>query len=221
MTDPTDEFDFDHWLRTATARRLVVEMYADQAAADELADLSEQYEQAAKAKRPEKVNEVSVLKDLERRWDAAHARWEASKATATLVRLSDPIRTQVEAETPMPKRPAKPTEDSTDDERAEWEAAEATWKAEAPKVVKRRETLALSYGVESLTLGGQTHERKLAIDGTVATPAITADQLEAVFTAPYGPQWRNDLIETFNEVSRLATEPARPTSPRSSSSGRA
>lgn len=204
MSDLMNEF-----LATGTIRRKTVHLYADQEAADELAAL---------AKQANEAQDDDVVAALAEAWDSAKARWEASRADVTVVRLTDAIREQLDVEVPFPTAPREAGKGATEKRIKEAKEAAEQWAAEVLEVGNERSRLSLLYGIERFEFRGKVLERALDKNGKVAEPAVSQDDLDAMFAAPYGPQWKNILTAAFNEVSTLGAEPDAPFSPANSGS---
>ena len=202
MSDLMNEF-----LATGTIRRKTVHLYADQEAADELAALAQQ------AKDAEDDDAVAALAEA---CDNAKARWEASRADVTVVRLTDAIREQVEEVAPLPEAPREAGKGATEKRIQEVNAAREKWAAELLAAGDKRNTTSLMFGIERFEFHGKVLERVLGKDGRVLEPAVAQEDLDAMFAAPYGPQWRNIITAAFNEVSTLGAEPDAPFSPANS-----
>lgn len=207
MTEPDI---FDEWLATGTLRRLSVTLYADQAAADELDAIAAEFEEANKAAKRRTLDEKNPMADLKARWDAAHERWEASRATFTVVRLEEPIREQLAAEFAEPPAPRSPGTGATEKRKEQWGRDVEAWKAEAMQITADREHAALAYAIESVETGAGKAERTLTPEGRVEKPAVGPERLRAMFSKPYGPQWHLALVGLLNEVSAMRGEPERP-----------
>lgn len=209
MTLTPDENDlFESFLATGTVRRRTVTVYADQAAQDELNAIASEADSLSSG--PETIDETSRVDELKRRWDDAFARYEASKATFVLVRLEEPIREQVIAMHVDVAPPRKISADASKKAKAAYARALDDWRPLAAQVVMDRGDQALAFGIESMETAKGRRVRALAKDGTVSAPVLTLEDLRRMFAAPYGPQWKALLTHAFNEVSKEATEPARP-----------
>ena len=216
MSDVDDDLMFDEWLETGSLRRKSVEVYADQAAADELDELKEEFADIEKAAAEQTMSQTSPLRDFEARWDAVHERWEASKATFHMVRLTDQIRAQIAEEFPVEAPPRLPGKGAIQKRNDEFKVEFDAWKVEALANEEASGTAGLVYAIEKFESVKGARERVLAEDGTVTKPALTPDQLAAMFKAPYGDQWRASIVTTFNELAKLRGEPDRPFSQESS-----
>jgi hypothetical protein len=216
MSDVDDDLMFDEWLETGTMRRRSVDVWADQAAADELAELAKEFANIEKAEAEQTMSQTSPLDAFEARWDAVDARWQASKATFHMVRLTDDIRAQITAEFPAEAPPRMPGTGATEKRKDEFRAEFDAWKVRALANEEASGMAGLVYAIEKFESVKGARERVLAEDGTVTKSALSRDQLAAMFKAPYGDQWRASIIATFNEVSKLRGEPDRPFSHESS-----
>lgn len=193
MNDPAI---FDEFLASGTVRSTQVELYADQDAGGELEAV------AVEAARDDLSDDEAER--LLARLHELRARWDASKATFTIQRLTDPIREQLEEEFPAPKAPRPVGAGATEKRKAEYEAAVSDFQAAKLEWAEHHTLAVIAYSITRAELSSGTYVRELRPDGRVETPALTTDQVMALVRMPYGPQWLSALRAGLEEVSSLA-----------------
>lgn len=214
MTESTPETDdiFEDLLTTGTVRRKTVDIYFDQAVREELDAIAAELDDVPDG--PETINQTSRLKDIEARWNAAHERYEASKVTFTLTPVERDVTRDIWERFPNPPAPENPAkarwpigQNGPDRERInkQRESAYATfqeqmdvWRKEVDAQESKRVLAILTAAIEKVE----------AVKGE--RPGMTAEQLDAIKSAPYGTERINLLWAKFQDVSKSGGEIDRP-----------